>query len=186
MRLDLEDFYVKGLFVPRESGGVAKKRYALVDEKGRLKIRGLEIVRRDLCKYARQTQQEILRMCLIDEDIEGAFKYLNERIKALRENRYEVKDLVVYEQLSKPVSEYKLISPHVVAAKRLLEKGIPVGEGSVIGYIIQRGSGSISERAYPVELADFSKIDTEYYIENQIIPTAMRVLKVFKDGNTLF
>ncbi|MDW7998709.1 MAG: hypothetical protein RMI30_04570, partial [Thermodesulfovibrio sp.] len=76
--------------------------------------------------------------------------------------------------------------PHVVAAKRLLEKGIPVGEGSVIGYIIQRGSGSISERAYPVELADFSKIDTEYYIENQIIPTAMRVLKVFKDGNTLF
>lgn len=186
MRLDLEDFYVKGLFVPRESGGVAKKRYALVDEKGRLKIRGLEIVRRDLCRYARQTQQEILRMCLIDEDIEGAFKYLNERIKALRENRYEVKDLVVYEQLSKPVSEYKLISPHVVAAKRLLEKGIPVGEGSVIGYIIQRGSGSISERAYPVELADFSKIDTEYYIENQIIPTAMRVLKVFKDGNTLF
>ncbi|MEN2994607.1 MAG: DNA-directed DNA polymerase [Thermodesulfovibrio sp.] len=186
MRLDLEDFYVKGLFVPRESGGVAKKRYALVDEKGRLKIRGLEIVRRDLCKYARQTQQEILRMCLIDEDIEGAFKYLNERIKALRENRYEVKELVVYEQLSKPVSEYKLISPHVVAAKRLLEKGIPVGEGSVIGYIIQKGSGSISERAYPVELADFSKIDTEYYIENQIIPTAMRVLKVFKDKNTLF
>lgn len=186
MRLDLEDFYVKGLFVPREAGGVAKKRYALLDEKGRLKIRGLEIVRRDLCRYARQTQQEILKFCLIDEDIEGAFRHLNERIKALQENNYEFKDLVVYEQLSKPVSEYKLISPHVIAAKRLLEKGIPVGEGSVIGYIIQKGSGSISERAYPVELADASKIDINYYIENQVIPTAMRILRVFKKEHTLF
>lgn len=186
MRLDLEDFYVKGLFVPRETGGVAKKRYALLDENGKLKIRGLEVVRRDLCRYARQTQQEILKLCLIDEDIEGAFKYLNERIRALQENNYEVKDLVVYEQLSKPVEEYKLISPHVVAAKRLLEKGIYVGEGSVIGYIIQKGSGSISERAYPIELADLSKIDINYYIENQVIPTAMRILKIFKKESTLF
>jgi DNA polymerase Pol2 len=180
MRLDLEDFYVKGLFVPRESGGVAKKRYALLDEKGRLKVRGLEVVRRDLSKYARQTQQEILKICLIDEDIERAFKYLDEKIKALKEGKYELKELVVYEQLSKPVSEYKLISPHVVAAKRLLEKGIPVGEGSVIGYIIQKGFGSISERAYPLELADPSKIDIDYYLENQVIPVSMRILNAFK------
>lgn len=186
MRLDLEDFYVKGLFVPRQIGGVAKKRYALLDEKGRLKIRGLEVVRRDLCKYARQTQQEILKICLIEEDIPKAFKYLEERIKALREGNYDFKELVVYEQLSKPVSEYKLISPHVVAAKRLLEKGIPVGEGSVIGYIIQKGAGSISERAYPVEFADPSKIDIEYYIENQVLPVAMRILKVFKKEDSLF
>jgi len=186
MRLDLEDFYVKGLFVPRQIGGVAKKRYALLDEKGRLKIRGLEVVRRDLSRYARQTQQEILKICLIEEDIPKAFKYLDERVKALRQGRYDLKDLVVYEQLSKPVSEYKLISPHIIAAKRLLEKEIPVGEGSVIGYIIQKGSGSISERAYPIELADPTKIDIDYYIENQILPTAMRILKVFKKENTLF
>lgn len=186
MRLDLEDFYIKGLFVPRESGGVAKKRYALLDEKGGLKIRGLEIVRRDLSKYARQTQQEILKICLIEENIDKAFHYLEERVKALKEGKYDLKDLVVYEQLSKPVSEYKLISPHVVAAKRLLEKGIPVGEGSVIGYIIQKGSGSISERAYPVELADPDKIDINYYIDNQLIPVAMRILKVFEKKRKLF
>jgi len=180
MRLDLEDFYIKGLFVPRESGGVAKKRYALLDEKGRLKVRGLEIVRRDLSRYARQTQQEILKICLIEENIDKAFQYLQERLKTLKEGKYDLKELVVYEQLSKPVSEYKLISPHVIAARRLLERGIPVGEGSVIGYIIQKGSGSISERAYPVEFADPSKIDINYYIDNQIIPVAMRILKVFE------
>ncbi len=186
MRLDLEDFYQKGLFVPREKGGTAKKRYALLDEKGKLKIRGLEIVRRDLSKYARQTQQEILRLCLIDENIQGAFDYMEERIKRLREGDFDFRELVVYEQLSKPVDEYKLISPHVMAAKRLIEKGISVGEGSVIGYLILKGSGSISERAYPVELAEMSKIDIEYYISNQLIPVAMRVLSVFKERESLF
>jgi len=127
-----------------------------------------------------------LKICLIDEDIERAFKYLDEKIKALKEGKYELKELVVYEQLSKPVSEYKLISPHVVAAKRLLEKGIPVGEGSVIGYIIQKGIGSISERAYPLELSDPSKIDIDYYIENQLIPVSMRILNAFKKNSSLF
>lgn len=186
MRLDLEDYYVKGLFVPKETGGTAKKRYALLDEKGKLKIRGLEIIRRDLSKYARQTQQEILKLCLIEEDIDGAFKYLDERIKALRTGNFNPKELVVYEQLSKPLSEYKLISPHVVAAKKLAQKGLPIGEGSVIGYVIQKGHGSISERANPVELADFSKIDREYYIENQIIPVSMRILNAFKENSQLF
>lgn len=181
MHLDLEDYYAKGIFVPKESGGTAKKRYALLDESGRLKIRGLEIVRRDLSRYARQTQQEILKLCLIKEDIKGAFKYLEERIEALKTGNFNPKELVVFEQLSKPLSEYKLISPHVMAAKKLAQKGIPVGEGSVIGYVIQKGKGSISERAVPVELADFSKIDVDYYIENQIVPVSMRLLNAFKE-----
>ena len=180
MRLDLEDYYEKVLFVLKEKGGTAKKRYALLDEKGRLKIRGLEVVRRDLSKYARQTQQEILKLCLIDENIDGAFRYLEERIKALKKDNFNPKELVAYEQLSKPLSEYKLISPHVIAAKKLAQRGIPVGEGSVIGYVIERGPGSISERAVPVELANFSLIDTDYYIENQIIPISMRILNAFK------
>ncbi len=186
MRLDLEGYYLKGLFVPREAGGTAKKRYALLDEMGKLKIRGLEIIRRDLCRYARHTQQEILRLCLIEENMEAAFRYLEERIKALREGNFNIKDLVVYEQLSKPLSEYKQMAPHVVAAKRLAQKGFTIGQGSVIGYVIQKGKGSISERAYPIELADFSNIDLEYYIENQIIPLSMRILKAFEKKSKLF
>jgi len=56
----------------------------------------------------------------------------------------------------------------------------------LIGYVIQKGSGSISERAYPVELADSSKLDINYYIENQVIPVAMRILKAFNQQNHYF
>jgi len=56
---------------------------------------------------------------------------------------------VVYGQLTKPIAEYKLISPRISAAKKLTAKGIPVNAGSVVGFVIEKGSGSISEKAQP-------------------------------------
>ncbi len=53
-----------------------------------------------------------------------------------------------------------------------------MSEGSVIGFVIEKGKGSISERAQPIELANLENVDTEYYINNQIIPASLRILKV--------
>jgi len=179
MRMDLEGFYLRGIFIPKEiGGGVAKKRYALIDENGNLKVRGLEKVRRDWSMISKTTQEEVLRLVLEKKDAQGAVEYVRDTIRRLKELKVDIKDLVVYEQLSKPLSEYKLLAPHIGAAKKLLEKGIPVGEGSVIGFVIERGSGSISDRAQPLEFADLKNVDTDYYINNQIIPASLRILKV--------
>lgn len=179
MRMELENFYIRGIFIPKEiGGGVAKKRYALIDEKKNLKIRGLEKVRRDWSNLSKETQEGILRLILEKKDVNSAIKLVKENIKKLRELAVDLKNLVVYEQLSKPISEYKLISPHIGAAKKLFEKGIPVGEGSVIGFVIERGKGSISERAQPIEFASLANVDTDYYINNQILPASLRILKV--------
>jgi DNA polymerase I/DNA polymerase-2 len=179
MHVELEDFYQRGIFIPREvGGGAAKKRYALIDEKGNLKIRGLEKVRRDWSNLAKRIQEEILKVILGKKDIEGAVKLVKDEIKRLKNRKVELKDLVVYEQLTKPIGEYKLISPHISAAKKLMAKGIPVNEGSVVGFVIEKGSGSISEKAQPVEFADLKRIDTDYYIHHQILPASLRILKV--------
>ncbi len=179
MHVELEDFYQRGIFIPREvGGGAAKKRYALIDEKGNLKIRGLEKVRRDWSNLAKRIQGEILKVILGKKDIEEAVKLVMEGIKMLKNRKVELKDLVVYEQLTKPIGEYKLISPHISAAKKLMAKGIPVNEGSVVGFVIEKGSGSISEKAQPVEFADLKRIDTDYYIHHQILPASLRILKV--------
>lgn len=179
MHMELENFYQRGIFIPREvGGGVAKKRYALIDENGILKIRGLEKVRRDWSNLSKRTQEGILKLILEKKDVRGAIALVKESIKKLKERKVELKDLVVYEQLSKPLSEYKQISPHIGAAKKLVAQGIPVSEGSVIGFVIEKGKGSISERAQPIELANLENVDTEYYINNQIIPASLRILKV--------
>jgi DNA polymerase I/DNA polymerase-2 len=179
MHIELEDLYQRGIFIPREvGGGVAKKRYALIDEKGNLKIRGLEKVRRDWSNLAKRIQEEILKLILGKKDIEGAVKLVKDGIRMLKDRKAELKDLVVYEQLTKPIGEYKLISPHIAAAKKLISKGIPVNAGSVVGFVIEKGSGSISEKAQPIEFADLKKIDFDYYIHHQILPASLRILKV--------
>ena len=149
-----------------------------MDEKGNLKIRGLEKVRRDWSNLAKRIQEEILRLILGKKDIEGAVKLVKEGIRMLRNLKVELKDLVAYEQLTKPIAEYKLISPHTSAAKKLTAKGIPVSAGSVVGFVIEKGSGSISEKAQPIEFADLKRIDTDYYIHHQILPASLRILKV--------
>ena len=83
-------------------------------------------------------------------------------------------DLIIYSQITRPLSKYQQMGPHVLAAKKALERGKPIGEGSSISYIITRGTGSISERAEPSE--DAKNYDPEYYIHNQVIPAALRVL----------
>jgi len=179
LELDLQGIYKRGIFIPRGVGpGTAKKRYALIDEKGVLTIRGLEKVRRDWSNVAKDTQEKVLRLILEEKDVKGSVKYVKDVIKKLKERKIPLKDLIIIEQLTKPLSEYKAIGPHVVAARKIKERGRPVGEGMPIMFIITKGKGSISERAEPIEDVDIKDIDIDYYITHQIVPAALRVLTV--------
>jgi len=55
MELELEGFFKRGLWVTTRDGKIgAKKKYALLGEDGKIKIRGFETVRRDWCALARE------------------------------------------------------------------------------------------------------------------------------------
>jgi DNA polymerase I/DNA polymerase-2 len=178
LELELQGFYQRGIFIEKGTFGTAKKRYALIDEEGNLLIRGLETVRRDWCNLAKEVQRKVLEFVLKENDVEKAKNYVKEVIRNLKKQEISLNQLIIYEELTKPIEEYKLISPHVIAAKKLKEKGIEVGEGQVIMFVIQKGIGSISQRAQPVEFAKLEEIDLDYYIGHQILPAAMRVLKI--------
>ncbi|NIM47137.1 MAG: hypothetical protein GTN40_03195 [Candidatus Aenigmarchaeota archaeon] len=181
MELGLQGFYKRGIFIPRGVGpGTAKKRYALINEKGILTIRGLEKVRKDWCNVAKDTQEKVLKLILEKKDVNGAIKYVRHVIKKLKQRKIPLKDLVIIEQLTKPLSEYKAIGPHVVAARKIKERGRPVGEGMPIMFVITKGKGSISQRSEPMEDVNIKNIDNDYYIGHQIIPAALRVLTVLE------
>ncbi len=179
VELDFQGVYKRGIFIPKSSkDSGAKKRYALLDFDGNLTVRGLETVRRDWCKLAKKVQRDVLEIILKEMNVEKAVKYVREVIERLRKGEIEIKDLVIYEQLTKPIEEYKQISPHVVAARKMKERGISIFPGMIILYVITKGSGSISERAEPIEFVKKTDIDFDYYINNQIIPAALRILQV--------
>ena len=179
MELNLQGIYKRGIFIPRGVGpGTAKKRYALINNKGVLTIRGLEKVRKDWCNVAKDTQENVLKLILDKKDVKGSVKYVRDIIKKLKQRKIPLKDLIIIEQLTKPLSEYKAIGPHVAAARKIKERGRPLGEGMPIMFAITKGKGSISERAEPFEDVDIKDIDNDYYIGHQIIPAALRVLTV--------
>ena len=142
MELELEGFFKRGLWVTTRAGTTgAKKKYALIDEDDNLKIRGFETVRRDWCNLARQVQNKIIRQILKDGNEKKSLEYVKEIIGKIKQREIDLNDLIIRTQLKKPISEYKAISPHVVAAKKTLEKKIPVGQGNLIEYYLAETKG---------------------------------------------
>ncbi len=177
MELELEGFYKRALFIKkRRDEGAAKKKYALIDEEGRIKIAGMEYVRRDWSEIARRIQRAVVETILKEGNIEKALRIIKDEIQRTKEGKLEKEELVIYTEIQKPLEEYHQRGPHVEAAKKLLRSGYKVGPGTIVGYIIERGHGSVSERAVPVELYS-GEYDIDYYVERQIIPAVLPIFE---------
>ncbi len=157
----------------------AKKKYAGLLEDGTLDVVGFEIVRGDWPEITRGVQETVLNIILRERDLDKAVKFVNDTIGRLREGKVSLEELVIWETLTKAPEKYKIKAPHVVAAKKLMKAGGRPEAGSKIGYVIVKGDGSISDRATPYSLADIGNVDTEYYVNRQIVSAALRVLEYF-------
>ncbi len=176
MKLELEGIFKRGFFTSTDSGEGAKKKYALLAENGDMKITGFEQVRRDWSPVAKKTQKKVLRKVL-ENDVDGAVEEAKKTVEDLREGKIPVEDLKIYTTLTKKPENYGSTAPHVEAAKKAIRRGEDIGPGDTIAYVITRGGGTISSRAETIEYAQ--DYDSDYYIENQVLPAAIRVLKVF-------
>ncbi|MBR9706195.1 hypothetical protein GOV14_04115 [Candidatus Pacearchaeota archaeon] len=186
MALDYEGLFTRGIWVTKRTGDFgAKKKYALIDKKGKIKIRGFETVRRDWCRLARDTQNKILNLILTTGDDKQALEYLKTIIKKLKDRKIPIKDLIIKTQLKKPISEYKSQGPHVTIAKRMKEKGLPTDIGMLIEYYIAEPENFKNKKRALVRdkarLPDEpGKYDLDYYLNNQIIPSIENIMAVFK------
>jgi len=182
MELELEDFYKRGLFVSKRSGSSgAKKKYALLDEKGKLKIRGFETVRRDWCKLARNLQNKVLESVLENGNGEKALEIVKKVVKDLKKRKIDKKELIIRTQLKKPIKEYIARGPHVIAAEKMEQKGIRVSQGMLIEFYIAKAKGQgkklVRDKVkLPDEKDDY---DIEYYLNNQILASVENILEVF-------
>jgi len=189
MELDLEGFYKRGIWVTRRTGDIgAKKKYALIDEDDKIKIRGFETVRRDWCALARETQNKVLELILSYGNEKKALEYIKSVINKIKIRDIDLNKLIIRTQLKKTIEEYKAISPHVTIAKKMKDKGLPVNIGMLIEYYIAEGGKGkkslVRERAkLPDEKGNY---DIDYYLKNQILPAVDNILEVFKvDVHTL-
>lgn len=164
LELEFEKFYEKFIITPaRGSEAGAKKRYAgLVEINGKKEIEfvGMEFVRSDWTKLAKEFQEELYLKVFAGEEVDD---FIRNTIKELKRGKYDDK-LVYRKRLRKEVEDYtKNIPPHVRAAKMLREPG------DVVYYVItERGP-------IPIQMK-YNDIDYDHYIDKQLKPIADSVL----------
>lgn len=155
----------------------AKKRYAGLTDDDKIDIVGLEYVRRDWCEYAKETQYELIKLVLKGATKEKLLNYFRERVIKLDRGEVPIEKLIIWEQITKKLDEYKAMSPHLAVAEELSLKGWKIKKGMFIGYIILRGAGPLYKRAVHYTMARKEDIDWDYYIYRQLIPVAARILE---------
>lgn len=170
MEAKVEKVYRRLLFTS------AKKRYAGIYD-GVIDIVGLEYNRRDWCGYARELQGEVVAEVLRVGGVGRSLEILREYASRLRRGEVPLEKLVIWEQITRPLDEYRVNAPHVEVARELARRGWRIGRGVFIGYVVARGEGPIYKRAVHYLEADTSMVDVNYYVEHQLIPVVHRVLE---------
>ena len=188
IQIEVDEYY-KSIFF------VEKKRYAGLTVDGRLVVKGLEVRRGDWCELAKKVQKKVIEFILKEKDPEKAVSYVKGVISDIKSGRISLEDVVIYKGLTKKPSKYESMQAHVKAALRAKEMGIVYPVSSKVGYVIVRGSGNIGDRAYPIDLieefdgenlkiktksgVEVKKLDKDYYVDNQVIPSVLRILERF-------
>ena len=157
----------------------AKKRYAGLKTDNSLDIVGLEVIRGDWAGVAKTVQQNVLEIILKDKSPQEAVAYVHSVIKDLRQRKIPVRDLIIWKTLTKPPEQYAIKAPHVEAAKMLKEKGWKLAAGDKVGFVVLSGKGRLYGRVKPYVFSKYDEIDIDYYINNQVVPAAARILGFF-------
>jgi len=181
MELENEGFYPAGIFVgtKNELGG-AKKKYALLDSKDNIVIKGFETIRRNTAKIGQEVQRKVLTIILKEDDPQKAFDYVKLIIGKIKNNELDVSDFKIRTKLTKDIEEYDSVGPHVFIAQRMRDLGLSVGRGSLIEYVITKEGKKIRDKAKLISETKRDDIDTDYYVDHQILPNVVQIFEVFK------
>jgi DNA polymerase-2 len=155
------------------------KRHTPACRHGELKVRGIELRRRDTPLFVKKVQAAALE-CITDakriEEIQTAIpavlRTVDYYIHELREGRANPLELVIRRHISQEPNAYVNESLNAVVAKAIEEAGIHLSPGEMIEYIILDHTGRKSafgekpEKAKPLALYDLADgYDAEKYTE---------------------
>jgi len=166
---------------------LTKKRYAgLVVEKKdgnyeeKMIMKGIETVRRDWCDLVSKTLYAVLEILLKEQNTRKAYDYVRNILEKLEKGEIPLEDLVITKSISKSLKEYKGVQPHIELVKKLRKRSPEApGIGDRISFVIIRGPQILSKRAEDPEYVRKNnlQIDSQYYIESQLLPPLERVFE---------
>ena len=171
--LELEfETHFKRFLMPtvRGSDKGSKKRYAGVvsgPQGDRLVFKGLENVRTDWTRLAREFQEELYRRIFMQEPFED---YVRELTAQVLDGRHD-QALVYRKRLRRRLDEYQRnLPPHVQAARLYEQRGLtPPTRGAWVEYVITTAGAEPAARP-------LAALDYQHYVDRQLEPVADGIL----------
>ncbi len=125
-------------------------RYFGVFQSGEIKVRGIELRRRDTPAFVVETQAEMLRLLAHAPDADALPELLpqvedlvHRRLSDLKHGRIPVEKLVVHQQLSRTLEEYRSPSPAACALMQLQPLGKSLRPGQSVRLVYTRGKPGV-------------------------------------------
>jgi DNA polymerase delta subunit 1 len=156
----------------------SKKRYAAkmwVEKDGNIEfekidVKGLQVVRRDSCKFVRDCCKKLLELVLESNDPIPAVTYARTAKDCLVSGNVPMTDLVLTKSLAE---SYKVQMPHVEVTKKMKERnpGSEPQVGSRVPFVVTKAKGDrLFEKAEDPVWVEQNKIplDYDYYYEHQL------------------
>ena len=171
LEVEFETHYKRFLMPTiRGSDKGSKKRYAGVvsgKDGDQLVFKGLENVRTDWTRLAREFQEELYRRVFMHEPFEDYVKELTARVLAGLEDE----NLVYRKRLRRRLDDYaKNIPPHVQAARKFAERGLVApSRGDWVEYVITNSGAEPAEKP-------LAPLDYQHYVDRQLAPVADGIL----------
>ena len=162
-------------------------RYFGVFESGKIKVKGIEAVRRDTPRFIKKAQMDMIRVLAEAPNSEAFMKKISESLETLRsyveklrKGAVDVRDLIIAKRLSMHPDRYVHDVFQAIAAKQLSKEGIEVSGGQTIRYLITDAENRRpNKRVKAAELINAETgFDAEKYVE-MLILAATNILSPF-------
>ncbi|UCE44427.1 MAG: hypothetical protein JSV57_02825 [Candidatus Bathyarchaeota archaeon] len=175
VKLNVEGIYRWIVFLPSRMHAEVSvlNRYYGTFESGKIKVRGIEAVRRDTPPFIKRTQMAMIRVlakawnssAFMDE-IPQAIEALGEGLKKLKRGDVNKQELIIAKQLSMHPDRYIHDVFQAIAARQLIKEGVKVSAGQKIRYLITDAQNKRpNNRVVAAELInDETQYDTKKYM----------------------
>lgn len=183
MELEFESYCKRGIML-------AKKRYALYiyelefgGWKSKMKIKGIETVRRDWCNVVTETLKNTLDIILIEGDVDKSIEYVKGTLDSIQSIDISNDDelfnkLILTKKFTKSPDQYKNIQPHLSVIEKMKNRGIDKYRiGDRIPFVIITGREKMTLRAEDPDYARINNLalDMKYYTNKQLMSPMKRV-----------
>ena len=161
---------------------LSKKRYIML-RGDNIYYKGVVSARRDYCKFAKEMFNDMVGIVARGNTDMGTVKrvveYIDDKLQQLISGQVDVSELTVTKSV-RDLGSYKVNQPHVMMAKRLVQKGIDVPPGSRLEYVFVKAEGKQGDKMMtPEEVRENDlEIDPLFYIEKQLITQLDDLLEV--------